>query len=29
MNSPHFGSPTYDIAFDPATFMQPVVMGWG
>ena len=29
MNSPHFGSPTYDVAFDPATFMQPVVMGWG
>jgi hypothetical protein len=29
MNSPHFGSPTYDIAFDPATFTQPVLRGWG
>ena len=29
MNSPHFGSPTYDIASDPATFTQPVAMGWG
>lgn len=29
MNSPHFGSPTYDIAFDPATFTQPVLRAWG
>jgi len=29
MNSPHFGSPTYDIAFDPATFTQPVLRSWG
>lgn len=29
MNSPHFGSPTYDIAFDPGTYTQPVRRAWG
>jgi len=29
MNSPHFGSPTYDIASDPAGFTQPVLKTWG
>jgi len=29
LNSPHFGSPTYDIAFDPAAFTRPVLKAWG
>jgi len=29
LNSPHFGSPTYDIASDPARFLQPVARAWG
>lgn len=29
MNTPHFGSPTYDIAADAATFTQPVLRAWG
>lgn len=29
MNSPHFGSPTYDVAFDPTAFTKPVLRGWG
>lgn len=29
INSPHLGSPTYDIASDPAKFMAPVTKAWG
>ncbi len=29
LNSPHFGSPTYDIASDPARYLQPVARAWG
>ena len=29
LNSPHLGSPTYDIASDPAKFMVPVAKAWG
>jgi hypothetical protein len=29
MNSPHFGSPTYDVALDPAAFTRPVLRAWG
>lgn len=29
MNSPHLGSPTYDIASNPAKFTAPVAKAWG
>lgn len=29
MNTPHFGSPTYDIAADPVLFTDPVLSAWG
>lgn len=29
LNSPHFGSPTYDIASDPSRYLQPVASAWG
>lgn len=29
MNSPHLGSPAYDIAADPATYLAPVAKAWG
>lgn len=29
INTPHLGSPTYDIAFDPAKFTVPVAKAWG
>jgi hypothetical protein len=29
LNSPRLGSPTYDIASDPARFLGPVATAWG
>lgn len=29
MNSPHLGSPSYDVADDPAAFYAPVAAAWG
>jgi pimeloyl-ACP methyl ester carboxylesterase len=29
INSPHLGSPTYDVAEDPAAFRRPVAAAWG
>lgn len=29
LNSPHLGGPAYDIAADPAEYLQPVARAWG
>jgi triacylglycerol lipase len=29
LNSPHLGSPAYDIAADPRAFVKPVALAWG
>lgn len=29
LNTPHLGGPAYDVAADPATYLQPVAQAWG